>query len=43
MHPHRLVHAQGGLYLYGEGGMLPAFADDMQPPLPFAFARFGGA
>ena len=27
---------------YGEGGQLPAFADDLQPPLPFAFARLGG-
>jgi|SRR4051812_31612906 hypothetical protein len=24
---------------YGAGGQLPAFAGDMQPPLPFAFAR----
>jgi hypothetical protein len=27
---------------YGAGGQLPAFADDMQPPLPFAFARLAG-
>ncbi len=26
---------------YGEGGHLPAFADDTPPPLPFAFARLG--
>ena len=26
---------------YGDGGGLPAFADDTQPPLPFAFARLG--
>lgn len=28
---------------YGEGGPMAAFADDMQPHLPFAFARLGGA
>jgi predicted DNA-binding transcriptional regulator YafY len=27
---------------YGDGGLLPALADDTQPPLPFAFARLGG-
>jgi hypothetical protein len=27
---------------YGAGGRLPAFADDTQPPLPFAFAGLGG-
>ena len=26
---------------YGDGWLLPAFADDAQPLLPFAFARLG--